>query len=478
MKGLYSPQSVLDLLPPEPNTQGFRASIRETVLQAGRKIVVLDDDPTGIQTVHGINVYTSWDYATLSDMMLEEEPLAFLITNSRSLTSQGARQLNTKIVSTILELGQKLDREVIFISRSDSTLRGHYPLEVLVIQDLWEKAYGCKIDGHVIVPAFPEGGRFTVDDVHYVQEGDLLVPAGQTEFAKDPVFGYRSSDLKEWVQEKSEGRWSSKEVLSLSLETIRSQGPSIVAQYFEQVSGGKPVVVNAASYSDLDIVVQGLQRAEAAGKHFIYRTASSFPKVYGGIGDKPLLGAEDIYQKEEIKGSGGLVVVGSHVQRTNEQLIALKERGYKVLEIDVKRILDFHNGDGTELADEICLEVERMLRSNQVAIVATSREVIRGKSSEEDILISNEISRYLTKLVESLKVRPRFIIGKGGITSSDVATKGLGIKKAAVLGQVLPGVPVVRLGQETRFPGLPYVVFPGNVGSNQDLANAVEILNG
>jgi uncharacterized protein YgbK (DUF1537 family) len=79
----------------------------------------------------------------------------------------------------------------------------------------------------------------------------------------------------------------------------------------------------------------------------------------------------------------------------------------------------------------------------------------------------------LISIVRGLQVRPRFLIAKGGITSSDVATRGLGVRRALVRGQILPGVPVWRLGAEARFPGLDYVVFPGNVGGDTALADAV-----
>ena len=50
------------------------------------------------------------------------------------------------------------------------------------------------------------------------------------------------------------------------------------------------------------------------------------------------------------------------------------------------------------------------------------------------------------------------------------------MKRARVLGQLLPGVPVWELGDETKFPGLPYIVFPGNVGGPTALVEAVERL--
>ena len=68
-----------------------------------------------------------------------------------------------------------------------------------------------------------------------------------------------------------------------------------------------------------------------------------------------------------------------------------------------------------------------------------------------------------------------FIIA-GGITSSDVGTKALAVKKANVLGQIKPGIPVWQTGEESKFPMTPYVIFPGNVGEITTLREAVEVL--
>jgi uncharacterized protein YgbK (DUF1537 family) len=82
------------------------------------------------------------------------------------------------------------------------------------------------------------------------------------------------------------------------------------------------------------------------------------------------------------------------------------------------------------------------------------------------------VSAFLVTIIQGLTVRPAFIVAKGGITSIDLATKGLGLDKALILGQVIPGVPVWQMDQKSKFPGLIYVVFPGNVGDHTALAQA------
>lgn len=80
-------------------------------------------------------------------------------------------------------------------------------------------------DGEIIMPYFQEGGRLTIGDVHYVKMGEQLVPAGMTEFAKDTTFAYTSSDLKDWCQERTGGRYRAEEMVSISW---RSSGTWII----------------------------------------------------------------------------------------------------------------------------------------------------------------------------------------------------------------------------------------------------------
>jgi len=187
------------------------ASVEKEWLRAsegmGRKIVVLDDDPTGVQTVHSIPVYTSWDKDTLTEVLREEGRLVYILTNSRALTEQETTQLHREFARN-LDFVMGKDQDVWLVSRSDSTLRGHYPLETEILRT--ELHHRRAIDGGIIVPFFQEGGRITIDDVHYLKEGQTVTPVGMTEFAKNPVFGYRSSNLAEWVEEKTKGKYKTK----------------------------------------------------------------------------------------------------------------------------------------------------------------------------------------------------------------------------------------------------------------------------
>src|SRR3712207_8612932 len=263
-------QSYLASQPPERRIEGAVDEIRGRVAGSGRRVVVLDDDPTGVQSVHGVPVLTTWTVEDLRWALTQPSPTFYILTNSRSLPEVEAVALIRELARNLLEAAEPgTDFDV--ISRSDSTLRGHYPAETDALAEVLEEG-GRGPDGLIICPAFFEAGRITVDDVHWVRQNGKLFPAGQTEFAADHSFGYRSSDLKAWVEEKTGGRRKASEVLSVSLADLREGGPERVLELLKGVSGGRPVVLNAASHADFEVFVLGLLAAEEEGRRFLYRS--------------------------------------------------------------------------------------------------------------------------------------------------------------------------------------------------------------
>jgi uncharacterized protein YgbK (DUF1537 family) len=453
----------LGALPPDW-PQSLRQAIKEQVNASQTKVVVLDDDPTGTQTVHGVSVLTEWSVENLGSALQDDAPTFYILTNSRSLPLSAARSMTVEIAQNLQEAAARNGSRYVVVSRSDSTLRGHFPGELEALAE----GLSQEIAGWLVVPFFLEGGRYTIHDVHYVDEQGWLVPAAQTDFARDKVFGYSASNLRQWVEEKTHGRVSAKEVHSISIEDLREAGPNQVTERLMDLHDGRVCIVNAASYRDLEVFVLGLLRAEALGCRFLYRTAASFVQVRAGLSPRPLLSREDL----ALGGAGGgLTVVGSHVQRSTRQLHELlRLPGIVGIEMDVGAVLDDRRNEAE--TDRVLGLAEKNLQKGKDVVVYTSRKLITGLA-EENLSIGSRVSEALTSLVRRLSKKPRYLVAKGGITASDVATKGLGVRKALVLGQIMPGVPVWRLGQETRFHAVPYVVFPGNVGSPRALADAV-----
>src|SRR5262245_3499853 len=218
--------SVLASLPAEWPETDLLARIRRE--SSGAQLVVLDDDPTGTQTVHGIPVLTTWEVETLARVLRHDWPVVYILTNSRSMPPVEAEQVTSQVVSALSAASRKIGRKLRYLSRSDSTLRGHFPLEtdVLAAQLAGE---GTPIRSVLLVPAFIEVGRHTLSGTHYLQVGDELVPTHETEFALDSCFGYSTAYLPDWVAEKSNGRIQASQVTVVSLDEIRQGGPEHVA---------------------------------------------------------------------------------------------------------------------------------------------------------------------------------------------------------------------------------------------------------
>jgi uncharacterized protein YgbK (DUF1537 family) len=430
-------------------------------------VVVLDDDPTGTQTMHDVPVLTTWPVDLLRAELANNLPAFYILTNSRSRSLPDAQALNREIGRNLILAAQQACRSFVVISRSDSTLRGHFPGET----DALAGALDQQFDGVVLIPFFKEGERYTIDDVHYVADDDQLVSVADTPFARDAVFGFRSSNLRVWVAEKTGGRVAADDVLSISIQDIREGGPLRVVEQFTTLDQGRVCIVNAASMRDVYVVTHALLQAEAQGKQFLYRTAASFVQARAGLNPQPLL---DPATLDLPTAGGGLIVVGSHVPATTRQLETLfAQTTLQHVVIDVEMLLS--NSTAQRELARATQAVNQALGSGDV-VLATSRQLITDAAPERNVAIGQRVSQSLVAVVQALAMRPRYIVAKGGITSSDVATQGLAVERAMVRGQILPGVPVWQLGAESRFPGLVYVVFPGNVGGPHALADLIALL--
>jgi uncharacterized protein YgbK (DUF1537 family) len=464
-------------------------------------IVVLDDDPTGTQSVADLPVLTQWSEADFVWALAEGAPAVYVLTNSRSLLPEDAAARNREVVTNALAAASSSAIPLRFASRSDSTLRGHYPLETDVIAETLAEVTGESVDGVVIVPAFPEAGRVTIGGVHYMRDGTDLIPIADTEFAQDATFGYSSSVLAEWVEEKTQGRVARDRVVVLDLSILRA-GAAAIADALADVTESTPIVADAVTEDDLRMLSLGIIEAERRGIRLLYRVGPPFVRARIGQEQRAPLTASEIFgagsvpgetadtergdgskprterPSDTVPGAGGLVVVGSHVGLTSRQLERLRadRPGTATLEIDVAAVIDPDRR--TEHLSSVVARVADALATGDV-IVNTSRVLVRTHDPDESLDISRRVSAAVVAVVQGTldRFRPRFVIAKGGITSSDVAAHGLGIRHAVVRGPMLPGI--VSLWEPVDGPaaGIPYVVFAGNVGDDASLAAVVDVLS-
>jgi uncharacterized protein YgbK (DUF1537 family) len=464
-----------------PDDDALRASIRAARAADGLLLGVLDDDPTGSQAVHDVQVVTVLEEDAYEAALGGAAATCFVLTNTRSLDEAAAADRTMLAARGLLAVAQRRGARIQLISRSDSTLRGHVLAEVAVLQAVRREVLGRGFDGVLLAPAFLEAGRLTAADIQWARTGGGLVPVGETEFARDPAFGYTASDLRDFVSEKSGGAIGRAAVASISLADIRLGGPRRVRDLLAGVQNGMWVVINATEYSDLETVAYGVLLAERAGQSFLFRTGPSFVRALSGLGPRAPLRGADLWPPGRGGGHGrgghGLIVVGSHVSQTSRQVAALRAGGGTTdIELDVPSVI---SGAGDVVAAAAQQVADALSRSD--VLLYTSRTVAAGRDGASSLAIARQVSAALSRTVRgALAAKPAWIIAKGGITSHDVARRGLGIRRAEVAGQLFPGViSVLRpIDAAAEAIGMPYVVFAGNVGDDGTLGQVVTILNG
>jgi uncharacterized protein YgbK (DUF1537 family) len=454
---------------------GARAAIRAANAAAGCRIVVLDADPTGSQAMHDARIVTVLDEREYT-LAMARPSTSFVLTNTRGLAEPDAVAVTTDVATSVLRHGAQLGVPVRLVSRSDSTLRGHVIAEVAALRAVRRRVTGRDYRGVLLVPAYFEAGRYTEGDVHWAVMGGRPVPVGETEFARDATFGYTSSNLREFVAERSGGRVAAADVVSVSLDDIRVGGPRRVAEILRGVTDGRFVVVNATGYADLEIVVLGLA---GMADDFLFRTGPSFVRALSGVDPIGPVTAATVWPGGRPAGHG-LVVVGSHVGQTSRQLAVARERGaLAAVEVDAAALADPDRAAGAVSA--AAGRVAAALAGSDV-VLFTSRDLITGDGAADSLAIARAVSAGVADVVARVvaAARPVWVVAKGGITSHDVAVRGLGMRRATVLGQVFAGMVSVfaPVAAAPAAMGVPYVVFAGNVGDERALADVVDLLAG
>lgn len=451
---------------PAVDDSDYRSKNRTLFYKQDKILVVVDDDPTGNQTVYDIPLLSSWSTDVFIKEFVEGTPVFYILTNSRSLTPEATSDIYKEIAHNLLKASKLTQKQFTVLSRSDSTLRGHFPLEPKTLQQ------HLNLDSAitVFIPVMFEGNRVTVNTTHYIKDGDVLTPVNKTPFAQDHSFKYSKGNLKEYIEEKSQGVIKADEVFSFTIEEIRKWDVQVLAENILEIPAKSYCVFDSLNYNDLDKVTSALLLVEAKGKQIIYRTSSSFVPSYIGLKPKGLLLPEDILN--ESNKNGGLTIVGSYVKKSSEQLanaLSLFD-GEQIVEVDVSKVL---SETSNTYISELVSNIDATISKGDDVIVYTSRKLITGIDGNETVNIASKISNALVDIVQGIEARPRYFMAKGGITSHDLATKGLGMKRSKVLGQIEPGIPIWEMGIETKFSKLPYIIFPGNVGDVNTLQTII-----
>ena len=437
---------------------------------AETKIIVLDDDPTGSQTVHSCLLLTRWNVETLKQGLQDDAPLFFILTNSRGMDAVAAASITREVCVNLKQALAELSTEgctinPLVVSRSDSTLRGHYPVETDVIAEELGP-----FDAHFMVPAFFEGGRFTKDSIHYLMVDGKPVPVHETEFAQDSVFGFKHSYLPDYVEEKTQGRIKANDVARFQLNDVRADSlPRLMT-----LTNNQCCVVDSETQDDLNHFCEQLMTAAGQGKRFLFRSAASLLTALSKLPPQPV--SADHMSNYVRDAKAGAVIVGSHVKKTTEQLAQLlKMEKITPIEVDVSNLAT----NRKQMLEDIVAQTQQAHDQGNTSVIFTSRIELSFDDQATRLAFGESVSAFLMDVVRKLPATLGFLISKGGITSNDVLSSGLTLQTSRVVGQILPGCSVVRCPDDhPRFPDMPVIIFPGNVGDENGVATAYARLAG
>jgi uncharacterized protein YgbK (DUF1537 family) len=414
------------------------------------RLVVLDDDPTGVQTLAGIRVLLAWDQPGRIARALAGRRSVHLVTNARALEPDEARASVAAAARAALEqvAGTQL------ALRGDSTLRAHLLEEYLGLCEALDRGRPPLL----LVPALPSAGRVTREGVHLIERDGRVEPLHETEYAGDGVFAYSSARLLEWAEERSGGLFPASEGRELHLDELRTGGADAVTAALSDLSrAGRPAVLapDAETEEDLAAIAAGYAAALRKGADVVVRCAPAFAGILAGTTAQGLAPMPTSVGRL-------LVVCGSWVPMSTRQLRAL-DAAYpgSIVEVDVQALARPCPREETARAARVASDA---IARAGLAILATPRDRPEGTI---DLDVGRRIAEGLARAAGLVEPAPDVVIAKGGITSAVTLLVGFGTSEADVLGPVLPGVSRWRASFD-------YLVVPGNVGDERLLVDLVD----
>ncbi len=418
-------------------------------------VAILDDDPTGVQTLAGIKVVLDWQPGRIETVLARASAL-HVLTNTRAFAPDEARALIGSAAAAVMQARS----DAVVVLRGDSTLRGHVFEEYL---GLCDARGGPKSPVLLLVPALPSAGRVTIAGVHYLTRDGERIPVHETEYARDGIFSYRTSSLVEWVEARSCGYFAAANGINVDLEAIRARGASAVAEALraaDRRDAPSAVAADAETAADVDAIAQGFREATELGAKVVLRGGPTIAAA--------LTGATAVEPADFPAADRVLVVCGSYVAQSTRQLqTLLSAYPSSLVEVDPERL-----ASGDEIEIQRAASDTRVRLDSGLAVVSTPR--IRP-ALLTDLESGRKIALGLADIVRALDLRDVVTVVKGGITSAVILRNGFGMKEADVIGPVLPGV-AHWIGIDAREREQRVLVVPGNVGDDNLLADVVRLI--
>ncbi len=445
------------------------------------KIIIIDDDPTGSQTVSDCNLILRWDYETILKGLKGSSNLLFILANTRSLAEKDVKIRLKEICSSLEKIMNNVlfaEEKFIVISRGDSTLRGHNFIEPFIINQLLGP-----FDATFYIPAFIEGNRTTINGNHFVDN----IPIHKTIFSKDKIFGFKTSNIKELIYQQSNRQINNNHIENIFIkdfDELDQNQPNYIQTYMENLKNNKKVIVDIIDYSQLDKFSR-IVKTLIKKKKFLFRSAASFISSLSNI--KQTQKDKTYFSQLRRKNSSnqimkGLVVIGSYVKLTTLQLNAVLGISLcKPIEINVYKLYDcFKHKDNlnqiNHLKEKILFSIRSYLSQDDIPVLFTSREIISPRDKNDLIQFQYFLSVFIANIVSAVKNELGYLISKGGITTNTILSEGLHADSVYLEGQILPGVSLVTFNLLKQKGKLPIVTFPGNIGNRMSLVKTLEIL--
>ena len=434
------------------------------------KIIIIDDDPTGSQSVHDCLLLLNWDYQTLVEGLQSNSSLLFILANTRSLSENELKKRLKEICNNLykVSLEENLQDDLIFVSRGDSTLRGHNFLEPYLINE-----YLGPFDATFHIPAYLEGNRVTINGQHFVDG----VPAHKTTFAKDRIFGYETNDLKKLLFKKSKSKIKLKNIKNLNC--IEEYSVNELKNFMEKLKNNTHVIVDIDEFSQLQ-KFSAIVKKLIKNKKFLFRTAASFLKAISNTKNNK---KDNFYYSQlRIKNSKnhflpGLIIIGSHTEISTKQFNKLVEINlFEAVELDVEKFCKVHflKDNQTEILQfkRLILEKTRQIfKTSLIPVIFTSREVKVLDNNSAQMDFYNSLALFIAELVADLKYEIGYLISKGGITSNTILNSSFNVDYVYLEGQICNGISLVKAKLIDQNNSLPVITFPGNLGNDCSLVD-------
>ena len=438
------------------------------------KIIVIDDDPTGSQTVNDCLLLLRWDYKTLLEGFKSKSKLFFILANTRALSEEDVQKRLKEIcnsINYIIKNEGYENEEIIFVSRGDSTLRGHNFLEPNLINTLLGP-----FDATFHIPAFLEGNRITMFGKHFVEN----IPAHQTVYAKDKIFGYETNNIGELLCMKSHSKLNLCEIKNLifsDIEKLDLKNSNKVFQFLSNLNNNNQVIVVIKNYYHLEKFCSAILKL-IPEKRFLFRTAASFISTISNSkqikkGNSYFSNLRRKNDKNEF--SPGLFIIGSHIELSTIQLSYLLEsQSVKQVELNVTNFYNiFKLKDNKkqllQFKKELLSQIKFYLNKKITPIFSTSRKFIVLNDNDNQSTFQYALAIFIAELVKELRNDLSYIISKGGITTNTILSNGLDSNYVYLEGQIFPGISIVTAKLENCEKPLPVITFPGNIGDKDTL---------